>query len=95
MFTTTLEQREAAGITSIDKQLPPVDYNSGERKDEAHALALDNKKIRVLDDKEMEIKDVLNFRDAKMLQAIKANEKIPERKYLNVPYAKHNNRLAA
>ena len=34
----------------------PTDYNSGERKDEAHALALDEKKIRLLDNPMMEYK---------------------------------------
>ena len=53
---TTYEQRELAGVSLINEQPLPTDYNAGERKDEAHALALDEKKIRLLDNPMIEYK---------------------------------------
>ena len=59
----TYEQREFAGLNTVSKQDIPVDKHAlKQEKDEEHALALEQKKIRLLNDdnhKMMEYKHAL------------------------------------
>ena len=101
---TTYEQRELVGESPIAKQPLPTEskHYLDIKREEARALAIDNKKMRLLegypivDAKEhtqMELKETLNDRDTKIIESLRNCKNISAEEALHVPYAHY--KLAA
>ena len=91
---TTYEQRELAGVAPITVAMLPSEskHSLDYKKDETKLHRIEAKELREFN-QEMELKETLNDRDAKIIESLQNCKNISAEEALHVPYAHY--KLAA